>query len=235
MQADYDWLWLWRGAQQRAVQFRSVLKARIDTLGDKCWDELCADSKAAQHFKALAFLLGTRRSLFSLAGKEPPALTVPKQQGKKKAVKTEETQHTQAILDYSRRLHVRAAQEGRGNGPGHVQHLRDDLPHDGAGAVRRRVRGGPVRARPLRPRAVRAASSPSLALHAARVPQRRCAESVGPSPCRTSSRSRRSRVSRRSSSKASCSEPPKISDATPPRTRKAGAQLRSKRRTVARC
>ena len=78
-----------------------MLKARIDTLGDKCWDELCADSKAAQHFKALAFLLGTRRSLFSLAGKEPPALTVPKQQGKKKAVKTEETQHTQAILDVS--------------------------------------------------------------------------------------------------------------------------------------
>ena len=77
MQADYDWLWLWRGAQQRAVQFRSVLKARIDTLGDKCWDELCADSKAAQHFQALAFLLGSRRALCSLAGVEPPLQPLP--------------------------------------------------------------------------------------------------------------------------------------------------------------
>ena len=42
MQSDYDWLRRWRGAQQRAVQFRSVLKARIETFGDKCWEELSA-------------------------------------------------------------------------------------------------------------------------------------------------------------------------------------------------
>ena len=101
MQSDDDWLWLWRGAQERAVRFRSLLKARIETFGDKCWDELCADSKAAQHFQALGFLLGTRRALCSLAGVEPPPQQPPKAQRKGKAVKTEETQHTQAILDVS--------------------------------------------------------------------------------------------------------------------------------------
>ena len=91
MQSDDDWLCLWRGAQERAVKFRSVLQARIDTFGDKCWDELCDDSKATQHFKALAFLLGTRRALCSLAGVQPPPQQQPKKVGKKKAVKTRRT------------------------------------------------------------------------------------------------------------------------------------------------
>ena len=89
MQSDDDWLWLWRGAQERAVKFRSVLKARIDNIRGQVLGRALRRLQGAagpQHFQALAFLLGSRRALCSLAGVEPPVQPLPKQQGKKKVL-----------------------------------------------------------------------------------------------------------------------------------------------------